>query len=164
MIAKFKRNEGGIYEDPVLTEDIANHKATLEYCTFLEDYMAEKIKGNEGKFNLLINKDIDFEMEDRDGKGKTTTKKRQDGGFVRFARPQFNSAADKFRGETIALNDIWATEVNVMSVKFDEMNYKIKYQVTLWDHFGLDITDIEDIPNTVPLAKEAFTAWFACNI
>ena len=39
-------------------------------------------------------------------------------------------------------------------------DYTIDYQVTLWDHFGLDMTDITATPNSVPLAKETFAAWF----
>ncbi len=39
-------------------------------------------------------------------------------------------------------------------------DYTIDYQVTLWDHFGLDMTDIKANPNTYPFAKDTFTAWF----
>lgn len=155
MIAKFKRNEGGIYEDSVLTEDIANHKATLEYCSNLEDFIAEQIKKSKGKLSDIIEKQIDKNYDERGYRGKTTAK------GAKFAKPTFDSFFDTIRGETIALNDIWATEVHILGIKFDNDNYKINYEVTLWDHFGLDITDIEDIPNTVPLAKEAFAAWFA---
>ncbi|WP_282038723.1 DUF3289 family protein [Saccharicrinis aurantiacus] len=155
MIAKFKRNEGGIYEDPVLTKDIANHKSTLEYCSNLEDFIAEKIKTSKGKLSEIIETDVDYDYNARGNRGKTTAK------GAKFAKPTFGSFKDTLKGETIALNDIWATEVHVSEVEFDNDNYKMKYEVTLWDHFGLDITDIEDIPNTVPLAKEAFAAWFA---
>ncbi|WP_081736146.1 DUF3289 family protein [Saccharicrinis fermentans] len=155
MIAKFKCNEGGIYEDPILTNDIANHKATLEYCSNLEDFIAEKIKQSNGLLSKLVETDVGYDYNARGNRGKTTAK------GAKFAKPTFGSFKDTIKGETIALNDIWATEVYVSEVQFDNDNYKINYEVTLWDHFGLDITDIEDIPNTVPLAKEAFAAWFA---
>lgn len=154
MIAKFKRNEGGIYEDPVLTEDIANHKATLEYCSNLEDFIAEQIKTSKGKLSEIIEMQIDMNYDERGYRGKTTAKGRK------FAKPTFGSLLDTIKGETIALNDIWATEVYVLGIQFDKDNYSLSYEVTLWDHFGLDITDIEDIPNTIPIAKEAFAAWF----
>ncbi|WP_075601773.1 DUF3289 family protein [Saccharicrinis aurantiacus] len=155
MIAKFKRNEGGIYEDSVLTEDIANHKSTLEYCSNVEDFIAEQIKISKGKLSNIIETGIDYTYQHRGDKGKTTAK------GAKFAKPTFGSLLDTIRGETIALNDIWATEVYISGVQFDNDNYKVSYEVTLWDHFGLDITDIEDIPNTIPVAKEAFAAWFA---
>ncbi|WP_044214717.1 DUF3289 family protein, partial [Saccharicrinis fermentans] len=148
-------NEGGIYEDPILTNDIANHKATLEYCSNLEDFIAEKIKQSNGLLSKLVETDVGYDYNARGNRGKTTAK------GAKFAKPTFGSFKDTIKGETIALNDIWATEVYVSEVQFDNDNYKINYEVTLWDHFGLDITDIEDIPNTVPLAKEAFAAWFA---
>jgi len=155
MIAKFKRNEGGIYEDSVLTEDIANHKATVEYCSNLEDFIAEQIKQSNGLLSKIVETEVDYDHNAKGNRGKTTAN------GAKFAKPTFGSFSDTIKGETIALNDIWATEVYVSEVEFDNDNYKIKYEVTLWDHFGLDITDIEDIPNTVPLAKEAFAAWFA---
>jgi len=155
MIAKFKRNEGGIYEDPILTDDIAKHEETLEYCTNLEDFIAEKIKNSNGKLSDIIEKKIDFTYDHRGKRGKTTAENKN------FAKPTFGKLKDTIKGETIALNDIWATEVNIIGVEYEKTNYKIKYQVTLWDHFGLDITDIEALPNTIPIAKEAFAVWFA---
>lgn len=38
-------------------------------------------------------------------------------------------------------------------------DYTIDYQITLWDHFGLDIEDMKKRFNSSP-AKEAFAAWF----
>jgi hypothetical protein len=48
-----------------------------------------------------------------------------------------------FGGYTIALNDIWATEVKIIKYELKENKYSGIYQVTLWDHFGLDRVDIE---------------------
>ena len=67
---------------------------------------------------------------------------------------------DVLDGETIATNDIHATEIVLKKVQVDGNDYTIDYQVTLWDHFGLDMTDIEAKPNSYAYAKEAFAAWF----
>ncbi len=155
MITKFKRNEGGIYEDLVLTEDIANHKATLEYCRNLEDFIAEKIKGRKGRLSEVAEDDIDDNYDKRRDRGKTTAKN------TPFAKPTFGSLKDSVKGERIALNDIWATEVYITGAEFDSDNYTIDYRVTLWDHFGLNISDIEKTPNAIPFVKQAFAAWFA---
>jgi hypothetical protein len=64
-------------------------------------------------------------------------------------------------GLTIALNDIWASEVLLKQVVFDGDNYTAKYQVTLWDHFGLDKPDMEKIFNVIPSVGEVFVCWFS---
>jgi hypothetical protein len=161
MIAKFKRNEGGVYEDHVLTKDIAEHSKTIEYFTALEDYIAEKIKLSNGKFSSLIENEIDFDSRKRSGKGKTITNFDTDVKPEVFTRPRFSSILDNLKGETIALNDIWATEVLIQNIKFNGAYYTITYKVNLWDHFGLDFPDLEKLPNMIPFAKEAFAVWFA---
>ena len=35
-----------------------------------------------------------------------------------------------------------------------------KYEVTLWDHFGLNLTDMEKIFNIIPSIGETFVCWF----
>lgn len=150
MIAKFKRNEGGIYENPLLTKVIKDNKNTLAYCQSLQDYMAEKLKTAKGNLKLLEDKEAYFQIQDRLDKDK------------HFTRPAFGWRQDGnvLRGETITLNDIWATEVFITDYHRTEEDYTIKYTVTLWDHFGLDIPDMEKIFNVVPSANEAFACWF----
>ncbi len=159
MISKFKSNEGGIYEDKVLTESLKHDYATRQYRNDLEDYMAEKVKENKGDFSSIEDKTIDLKWDDRDKKKKLTTKL-ADGEYTRFARPVFNSFfSHNFQGTTIATNDIHGTEVVVESIKLEGDDYTIDYQITLWDHFGLDIKDMEKRFNSSP-AKETFAAWF----
>lgn len=42
----------------------------------------------------------------------------------------------------------------------DDKNYTAKYQVILWDHFGLDIPDMEKLFNIIPSVGETFVCWF----
>ncbi len=148
MIAKFKRNEGGIYEDSVLSKDISEDESTIEYCKKLEDYIAQKIKENNGKIAMLLENIVDFDRDARQNKGKS------------FSSPKFDSKTNRLKGETIAINDVWATEVFIKNVKLDGSNYTINYEVTLWDHFGLDLPDMEKLPNVIPIIKQTFAAWF----
>jgi hypothetical protein len=53
-----------------------------------------------------------------------------------------------------------ATKVMITEYKLNGSKYTLKYQVTLWDHFGLDKPDMEKIHNLVPIAAEAFICWF----
>ena len=55
------------------------------------------------------------------------------------------------------INDIWATEVILKELYFDdEKKYFAKYQVTLWDHFGLDKPYLEKFYSY----GAGFRAWF----
>ena len=156
MISKFKSNEGGVYEDAVLTEDIANHPITWDYCTEIEDYIAEHLKSSKGKLTELEDRMVylgeDFGAISRNRK-ETTNKT--------FNRPVYAAFKNDnvFRGETVALNDIWATEVMMTGFKSNAQGYKVDYEITLWDHFGLDIADLQNLFNILPLAWKVFASW-----
>ncbi|NHN28153.1 DUF3289 family protein [Flavobacterium jejuense] len=151
MIAKFKANEGGIYEDEVLTEAIKNSTVTQKYCVDVEKYLSEKIKGNILSLDKLEDKtpylgSFQKIRDDRSQKNKN------------FSRPIYNE--NKTEGLTIALNDIWATQVLIKELKNTGNNYTCKYEVILWDHFGLDLPDMEKVFNIIPSVGETFVTWF----
>ena len=163
MIARFKKNIGGVYRSNILNKAIENHPSTLQYCKEVEDYIAEKLKNSNGKLSKLIENEIDFNTDegrrDRRAKGKTTTRKSK-GKEIFFMRPQFNSFNDLIEGQRIALNDIWATNVEITEYKIEGEEYQIKYDVTLWDHFGLDLPDMEKYFNLIGRARAIFASWF----
>ncbi len=174
MIDKFQSNEGGVYEDPVLSEAIIHSKNTDDYCHELEDYIAQRLKERNGllikeKDGLLPLEDKEiYQIENDDSyklrtkMGKTSTKLRSDKkGYTYFFRPMFDSFSDTLKGTQIATNDFWAVEVFLTNINFEGKNYTATYHVNLWDHFGLDKSDIEAFPNTVDFAKETFATWFA---
>lgn len=163
MIAKFRRNEGGIYEDEVLTRGVLGRDETADYCLKVEDYIAEQMKKNFSKLEDVEDKEPYFLV----GKSYENNKgKRKDLGKT-FDKPTYSytplylapiKATD---GLTISLNDIWGTEVILKELNFtDSKNYYAKYNVTLWDHFGLDIPDMEKIFNIIPSVGETFVCWF----
>ena len=61
-----------------------------------------------------------------------------------------------FLGKIIALNDIWTTEVILKELKTGGDTCMVSYQVTLWDHFGLDKPDMEKFYSY----GSGFRAWF----
>ena len=163
MIAKFRRNEGGIYEDEVLTRGVLERDETADYCQKVEDYIAEQMKKSFSKLEDVEDKEPYFLV----GKSYENNKgKRKDLGKA-FDKPTYSytplllapiKATD---GLTISLNDIWGTEVILKEINFtDSKNYYAKYNVTLWDHFGLDIPDMEKIFNIIPSVGETFVCWF----
>lgn len=151
MIAKFKSNEGGIYEDNVLTETIVNSQVTKDYCQEVETYLAESIQKNITSLDKLEDKKPYF------GNFNTIKADRQNNN-KNFSRPIYN--VEKFEGLTIALNDIWSTQIVVKELKNNNNSYTCKYEVILWDHFGLDLPDMEKVFNIIPSIGEAFVCWF----
>ncbi|WBX77464.1 DUF3289 family protein [Tenacibaculum ovolyticum] len=161
MIAKFKSNTGGIYEYTILNKHVNNHPNTDEYCLSIEDYLAERFKQD---FKTSI-----AEIEDKEPyffkEGKLSNSKfnRKDTGKFDFSRPKYSydkGLWDASKGLTIALNDIWSTEVILTQLKNKDEEYTCKYQITLWDHFGLDLPDMKRKFNTYFSVKEAFICWF----
>jgi len=151
MIAKFKANQGGIYEDAVLNQAIVNSDVTKKYCADVEKYLSESIKANITSLDKIEDKKPYFGnfnalQTDRKNKNKT------------FSRPIYN--VNKTEGLTIALNDIWATQIVIKELKNTNTTYKCKYEVILWDHFGLDLPDMEKVFNIIPSVGETFVTWF----
>ncbi|MBE7661014.1 DUF3289 family protein [Tenacibaculum finnmarkense] len=177
MIAKFKSNTGGIYEDPILTKHVLADPSTDTYCMYIENYIAEKIKQETFENILKVedrSPDFDSNLEDElkrrkkqkikgnditnDIDGFTTVLKKPQYSYGNWYNPKHLWKAGK--GLTIATNDIWSTEVVLKELKNDGENYTCKYQVTLWDHFGLDIPDMQKPFNIMPGIRETFICWF----
>ena len=154
MIEKMRSNEGGIYEDPVLTRAAAANQDTQAYCEKVEMYLAEKIKDN-----LLTLSDVE-DTSPYFGTGADKNRRASKG--KNFSRPaySYNRLENLLGGLTIATNDIWSSQVILKELVFDGDNYTGKYQVTLWDHFGLDKPDMEKVFNVLPSAAEVFICWF----
>lgn len=60
-------------------------------------------------------------------------------------RPTFPLSKDKGRGLTFALNDIWGFRVTLLGYRFDAVkgHFWAKIRIDIFDHFGLDKSDIE---------------------
>lgn len=152
MIDKFQRNEGGIFIDDRLNENIKNADSTERYCKQIETYIAEKIKNNFNKLEEVEDKEIDWDTDADKKKRKEKGK-----GFITPLFPYDRYRENNlFEGRTLALNDIWATEIILKELKFNDKEYEGKYKVTLWDHFGLDKPDLEKIY----YCSNGFRAWF----
>lgn len=168
MIDKFERNEGGIYENDILTKHIKEHPSTLRYCRELESYMCNILKEHKGDVSKLQD-DIIY-WTDKNSPKETKKQRAQDYGkpfsltpvYAGDAPIPFGTNPEKVRnareGYTIALNDIWATEIIITDYELNDKNFKVTYQVTLWDHFGLDLPDIQ--AKKMAGWLDGFMAWF----
>lgn len=163
MVDKMKQNKGGIYENSDLTDAILANPATSSYCQNVEDYIAEQLKTNFSKLDMAEDKEPYFALM-KNGKIDHFYNVKNQRRAKLFNSPAYTWKKNWniFRGETIALNDIWATEVILKEVKFNGDDYTAKYEVTLWDHFGLDIPDVDIIlsQGKVYAILAGFRAWF----
>jgi len=162
MIEKFRRNEGGVYENPLLEKHIIDHESTNRYCNQLENYIKKKLNKHKGDINNLKDEKVyfntDSDIKERvEQKEKTYSRTPQyDGNF------SWKGLKNATRGRAIALGDIWATEVSILNFERTGNNYTLEYEVTLYDHFGLNMEDIKiDKFGKLPAGLGAgFRAWF----
>lgn len=163
MIKKFRENKGGIYEDAVLTDYVRKHPSTLRYCNELEKYIKNKLQLYKGDISGLEDISIDFNIYHDPVKAKEKRKesKQKDFSLTPVYGAGFSNKEElknTFTGITIATNDIWATEVIVKKYTLNNKSYEMIYQVTLWDHFGLDAPDLA--ANKTAAYGSGFRAWF----
>lgn len=156
MIKKFKENTGGVYENEMLTKAVINNPATEAYCSEVEKYILKQLQKKSNKLEevedlepyFLKEKDVFYnEKGDRSKTGK-----------INFSRSAYSWKKNwnVLRGETIALNDIWATEVILKELKIENDDCTVIYKITFWDHFGLDLPDLEKFYSF----GAGFRAWF----
>lgn len=163
MIDKFQRNEGGVYESQLLTKNIENHPSTIRYCKGgkrdgIETYIHQQLKDNDGDISKLLDETIYWkDIDSKRGQKKVFSATPLFPGDIPLigSKEKIRNATD---GYTIALNDIWATEVAITDYTLNGKDYKVTYRVTLWDHFGLDLPDIQ--PGKVAGYLDGFRAWF----
>ncbi|MVT09215.1 DUF3289 family protein [Chitinophaga tropicalis] len=146
MIDKFERNEGGTYENAKLTAAVQENPSTVRFCTGIEDEMADRIKKAGGELTTMEDKKIYYGSE---------------AGYTRnhpYGHPSFPYGRDYniVKGLTIAINDVWCYKVTLTAFKITGNNYKAKYEVQLWDHFGLDLPDMQKFYSY----GAGFRAWF----
>ncbi len=73
------------------------------------------------------------------------------------SKPVFNGLYDKFAGGlTIAINDTHSFEIRLLEYNLNSPNYKGRIRVSIFDHFGLDLPDVQKI--YVNLA--GFRSWY----
>jgi hypothetical protein len=146
MINKFQKNEGGVYENAKLTAAAQANPSTQRFCTGIEDEMAERIKKAGGELITMEDKKVYAGSE----AGYKTSHP--------YGHPAFPYSRDYnlIKGLTIAVNDVWSYKVTLLSFKQTGDNYKARYEVQLWDHFGLDLPDMEKFYSW----GAGFRAWF----
>ena len=121
MIDKFQRSEGGVYESEILNKAVRQHESTKNFVGQIEQQLHEKLKKHGGNA-LAIPKD-QLKLK---------------------GNPRFGDFGDTWRGGlTIAINDVWAYDVDITDYDRAGDNYVAHVRLKLYDHFGLDKPDVE---------------------
>lgn len=146
MIDKFKSNSGGIYENGALTRAVIENPSTQRFCAGVEKMLIDKIKNSGGDLSQVEDKQVYFGSE----AGYRSSHP--------YGHPAFPYSRDMnlFKGLTIAINDVWSYRVSLISFKQTGNDYKARYEVILFDHFGLDYPDMEKFYSY----GAGFRAWF----
>jgi len=145
MIQKFERNEGGEFTDPMLTKHVKNHASTKNFCTSIENEIRRRLKIKKGSLDIADNQ-IYYSDKAKGFYGPRT-----------WGHPKFSTMNDTFWGGLrICINDVWAYEVLLTEFIKKGRDYEIKYKVILYDHFGLDMPDIDKFFGM----GAGFRAWF----
>lgn len=146
MIDKFEANTGGVYENAKLTAAVQASDSTKQFCKNIEHEIAERIKKGGGDLSKVEDRKI--YQGNEDGYRKSHP----------YGHPSFTYKKEwnLLKGLTIAINDVWCYKVTLLSYKEKGDTYKAKYEIQLWDHFGLDLPDMEKFYSY----GAGFRAWF----
>ncbi|WP_428268699.1 DUF3289 family protein [Haliangium sp.] len=134
MIDKFQRNDGTPYSSPILDKAVSEHASTNRFLGDIATAFRDKINAHRGDALALKGEDLRL-----------------------VGNPRFNTFGDTWRGGlTIAVNDVWAYDVDLTDYKREGDHYSATIHLTLYDHFGLDRPDMEKKYKYLA----GFRAWF----
>lgn len=134
MIAHFRGSSGTNYSNPILTEAARNHASTQRFITHITEEFRKKMTELNGDATQLTSDSLTL-----------------------IGNPHFNTKLDIIGGLTIAVNDVWAYDVNVVSYDRAGDNYQAQIRLNLYDHFGLDLPDVQ---NSTYQKLAGFRAWY----
>ena len=146
MIARFMSGSGTTYSTSNLTTAAKEHETTTEYV----NAVIEQID------NLLSTYDGDIYKLKYTASTRTSNPLVQKMRTYDINQPVFNKVTDKAKGLTFCVNGLWGNEIIVKSYTCNGSTYNGTLTFTLYDHFGLNETDIEKYGGL----HEGFRDWY----
>ncbi|MGH4120272.1 DUF3289 family protein [Clostridium sp.] len=144
MINHFKSGEGTDYRNSVLTKNVSDHESTITFIAQVKDALINELVKNGG--NLLA---LEYNIMNSNNPLYSYLK-------ANANLPVFNLPGDILGGLTITINDTWGNNVEVRNYSVDDNIFRGTLHFNIYDHFGLDLPDVEKI--YVDLA--GFRSWF----
>lgn len=142
MVARFEENNGAEFIHPILTKKIRAHQSTNQFINRITNGIREMVIESNGDASVLMDETVYHNSR-------------------RYGRPVFGGHVTDtvLGGLKICWNDTWSYEVHIMNFYTVNGSYFIKYKISLFDHFGLDIEDLSE--DSLVYAQPGFRAWFA---
>jgi len=166
MIDLFISGEGGYFSNDVLTERVKNHNDTQRYVNNVVELVQELIEQNAGnvqrlKFNYSVNICPACRASYRCANlmvSNMTNRICEVRG--EFYAPSFNDFADMFNGLTFMIHSVWGHRIYLsgFGLHKDGQFYTGTLTFVLFDHFGLDESDIEDL--SFWQREPGFASWY----
>jgi uncharacterized protein (TIGR03034 family) len=145
MIEHFIDGSGTDFSDETLTRYAKEHPATVAYTENVKNAVMEELGKNNGNLKSII-WGIDSDLNRK---------------IQSFERPVFTTVNDERSGLKLAMNDTWANEVIVNDYKLEGNNFSGTLKFKIYDHFGLDKSDVSEAKGKLFVWHPGFRAWFA---
>ena len=133
MIDHFMDGSGSDYSNGILTREAVNHDSTKQYISEIKTRVDKILSENNGNISAL-----GYIASTRDNNPLVKSLKSDD-----IKQPIFNTDSDKTNGLTICVDTLWGNQIEVKSYNLSGNSYSGVLTFTLYDHFGLDETDVE---------------------
>ncbi len=145
MIDHFMCGSGTSYSNSILTNEIKNHSSTIEYTDSVQRCIMDLLNEQNGNMSKLS-----YTASNRSD--SLLRKKMEQNGIN---NPVYNGWDTTFDGPKICVDSLWGVKIQVDEYSLIGSTYTCKIHYTLYDHFGLDVSDVEKYG-----AIEGFRAWF----
>lgn len=143
MINHFKSGSGSNYTNNTLTKTAVEHESTKEFIDCIKQGLTQCLISNNGDL-----KSLDYSNKESNPLYEYIQ--------ANASLPVYNLPSDKINGLTMAIHDTWGTTVTVKDYSINNNIFRGTLCFNIYDHFGLDLKDVEKI--YVNLA--GFRAWF----
>jgi Protein of unknown function (DUF3289) len=147
MVDKVMRNEGGEFYSVNLTKTASEFDKIKTFITEVNKIILNEIKKNKNNIKRL-----------------QITNPQTDNGIIYPLMKDIKKPLldDRSNGLKIAVNDVWAYQVFIKSCTISGNQYNLDLEYIFWDHFGLDMPDIEKFgdANGWGYNLDIFIAWF----
>lgn len=146
MINHFLTGSGEDFRDGILTLHAFNHESTQRFVNQTKQRIIDFLSNHHGNIYSMANSNA-FSNDITENVG----------------RPHFDTPDDLWNGLKICVNDTWGNYIEIKDYSCDGYSFSGTIRYTIYDHFGLDDTDITGsswylsgiIPNL-----DQFVAWY----
>lgn len=150
-----------VYENSSLTEQVKRHRESVDYVNSVKSALDKCLKKYSGNIDELTYY-IDLKNTPDLRKIHPVVKQLLDDGIKQPGFP-FNKDNNLADGFTISIDSLHGNMFEITSYKLDGNNYCGTIRFTYYDHFGLDIDDMDkswDPKDTVIGMLSGFKQWF----